>query len=66
MKQEQIIYTCDQCGKEVLIHKGYYAGTILASEWIRVYMKAKPSDVQKTKYHFCSKGCVANYMMDAI
>jgi hypothetical protein len=62
MKQELIKYTCDQCGHTITINTGNYAGTRLDSHWIRLYIKDKLSDVQKTKHHFCTKGCTINFL----
>ncbi len=64
MKRENTVYTCDQCNTEVTVHKGCFAGTNPDADWITIYMKDRPSDIHKTSYHFCSKGCVANYMVD--
>ena len=64
MREDFKKYTCDQCNNKMTVVNGAYAGTPLSESWVRVYMKLRPIDVQKSKLHFCSTGCVANYMMD--
>ncbi len=62
MKEELLKYTCDKCKSTVGINKGSYCGTILDKEWVRLYMRLKPIDIQKTKLHFCSAKCAEKFL----
>ncbi len=63
MEIEQTIYTCDQCGRQVVVYKKVF-GVRKDKHWIRLFMTKKGTDMERQGYHFCCKGCVANYMMD--
>jgi len=57
MKEELSRYTCDYCGNTITVQTNSYAGTPLHHKWIRLYILEKPSDVMKTKKHFCGRRC---------
>ncbi len=64
MKEELIRYKCDNCKNTITVIAGNYAGTPLDNKWIRMYVKIKPSDVQKTKLHFCKEKCAENFLVN--
>jgi len=63
MKEELTRYTCDHCSNKITVGKDVYAGTPLADRWVRMYLKVKSIDVQKTKVHFCGEGCATAYLL---
>jgi transposase-like protein len=62
MREDLSRYTCDNCKNTVTILTGGYFGTPLHHNWVRMYILLKPSDVQKTKLHFCSSKCAVTYL----
>ncbi len=64
MKEEQAIYTCDNCKNCITVPLNNYAGTPLHCRWIRMYILLRPTDTIKTKVHFCSKTCAAHFLLD--
>lgn len=61
MKEELLRYVCDRCEKDIVINKGSYGGSQL-DKWVRMYIKMKPINIQKTKLHFCSTKCAEDFL----
>jgi len=62
MKQELTKYTCDNCKNTITVGRNVYAGTPLDNSWVRLFLKVKPSDMLKTKLHFCTECCAEVYL----
>jgi len=62
MKKELLKYTCDQCGNTITVLKDNYKGTPLHTKWVRLYVMVKLDDKEKTKMHFCGRGCCVEFL----
>lgn len=60
MRTEQIVYKCDECGKEEIIQRNHF----ISDKWITVIMNHSSTDnLVKERFHFCSKSCAADFIL---